>query len=356
MEDIAIFEKAFADKTAVEYRSRGYEVLREEPLEFFPGYRADLLVRKGGETKVIAVQTRSSLALKPEIRELAEALSSKPGWSFELLLVSEPERLDAPEGTRPFEELDIYHRIDEAEKVLAAGFNNAAFLLAWSACEAAVRILVNAAGVEIKRVTWPSHVLGHAAMQGILSENDDRFLSEMLAYRNALSHGFETVDFDAGRVRDLIVAAKKLRRATAVHPVREHMAFDVRADLLDALDVPARLDELRSMQDGWLYGGGKAPSHTGLDWLSDSFERNFPNDIPLPNIFVTPEGGILAEWSLGPAAVDFEVDLNSHRGSGLFFYSGHDADSQWEFSLNLDDSNDWIRLANQIREPLKSSI
>ena len=227
MEDIAMIEMAFADKTAAEYRSRGYEVFREEPLEFLPGFRADLLVRKDGETKVIIVQTRSSLALKPEIRELAEALSSEPGWSFELLLVSEPERLDAPEGARPFEEPDINHRINEAEKALAAGFNHASFLLAWSACEAAVRILVNAVGVEIKRVTWPSHVLGHAAMQGIISENDDSFLSEMLAYRNALSHGFEADDFDAGRVKDLIVAAKKLLRATA-KPVRQDMSWDAR--------------------------------------------------------------------------------------------------------------------------------
>ena len=354
MEDLAMNERAFADKTAAEYRSRGYEVLREEPLEFLPGFRADLLVRKDGETKVISVQTRSSLALKPEIQELAEALSNKPGWSFELLLVSEPERLDAPDGARPFQEPDIDRRIDEAEKAFAAGFDNASFLLAWSACEAAIRILVNAAGVEIKRVTWPSHVLGHAAIQGIISEHDDSFLSEMLAYRNALSHGFETVNFDAGRVSELIVAAKILRRA-AGNPVRQDLSWDARAGLLDPLDVPARLDELRSMTDGWMNGEGRAPSQAGLDWLSDSFERNFPRDVPLPYIFPTSDGGVLAEWSLGSAGVEFEFDLNRHRGHGQFFCDDHDPDSQWELSLNLDYANNWIRLANQIREPLKVS-
>ena len=101
MEDIAIIEKGFANKTAAEYRSRGYEVFQEEPLDFLPGFQADLLVRKDGETKVIAVQTRTSLVMKPGILELAEALSSKPDWSFELLLVGEPERLDAPAGARP---------------------------------------------------------------------------------------------------------------------------------------------------------------------------------------------------------------------------------------------------------------
>ena len=355
MEDIELIEKAFADKTAAEYRSRGYEVFREQPLDFLPGFRADLLVRRGDETKVIAVQTRTSLAVKPEIRQLADALSSKPNWSFELLLISEPERLDAPEGARPFAEPDIGRRIEEAESALAAGFNDAAFLLAWSASEAAVRILVNAAGVEIKRVTWPSHVLGHAATLGIISDEDDKFLSEMLAYRNALSHGFETHSLNKGRVEDLIVAAKKLRRAAA-SPAPVDTSLDARPHLLDPLDVPARLDELRGMRDGWLNGDGKAPNHAELDWLSTSFERNFPNDLPLPHIFLTPQGGIQAEWSLGSVGMDFEVDLDTHRGHGLFLYFGSDTDSPWELSLNLDDANDWLRLANQIREPLRASV
>ena len=53
MEDITIIEKQFAEKTAAEYRSRGYEVFRDAPLDFLPGFSADLLVRKDGESKVI---------------------------------------------------------------------------------------------------------------------------------------------------------------------------------------------------------------------------------------------------------------------------------------------------------------
>ena len=46
-------EYLLTQKTAEEYRSRGYEVLLEAPVDFLPGFRADLLVRKGGEVKVI---------------------------------------------------------------------------------------------------------------------------------------------------------------------------------------------------------------------------------------------------------------------------------------------------------------
>ena len=95
-------EYLLAKKTAEEYRSRGYEVVMEAPLEFFPGFIADLLVRKGDEVKVIEVRSRPSLAADPRIGELARRVESKPGWTFELVLVSEPEKLDSPTGARSF--------------------------------------------------------------------------------------------------------------------------------------------------------------------------------------------------------------------------------------------------------------
>ena len=354
MEDIAITESQIAERTAAEYRSKGYEVAREVPLDFMPGFYADLLVSKNGETRVIEVQTRTSLAARPALQELAEILRAKPGWTFELRLVGEPERLDAPDGARPFAVSDVDRRIDEAAKTLAAGFDKPAFLMAWSACEAAIRIMVNAVGIEIKRVTWPSHVLRHAVMQGVISHQDDAFLSDMLAYRNAISHGFEVDDFDAGRVKELIVAAKQLRRAAvAVKPPRGSAELDARYDLLDPLEVSARLDELRDTREGWP-DGDKIPDAAGLDWLSGGFVGHYPNDLPWPNTFPTPDGGIEADWSLGDASLLMEVDLNRHTGHALFFYDG--ADDQLELGLNLDNARDWTRLCQQIRQPLEAGV
>ena len=121
MEDIAIIQKQFIAKKAAEYRSRGYEVLQDTYLDFLPNVSADLVVRKNGETKVIQVTTRTSLAVTPEMADLAEAISAKPGWSFDLLVVGEPERLDAPDNAQPFTESDIGRRIDQAETVLGMG-------------------------------------------------------------------------------------------------------------------------------------------------------------------------------------------------------------------------------------------
>ncbi len=118
--------------------------------------------------------------------------------------------------------------------------------------------------------------------------------------------------------------------------------------LLDPLDVPARLDEFRAMQDGWLDGAGLAPSHSGLDWLAAGFQRHFPDNLPLPHLYPTPEGGIEAEWSLGAHSVIFEFHLDTHEGDWLRFAKEDDDDEDSQ-TLNLDDANDWQWFAGEIR-------
>ena len=122
LHDTLITEKRMADIKADQYRSEGYEVLREEVLDFLPSYRADLIVRKDGHSKVIEVMTKSSLNTTTNIDEIAQLVNDQPGWSFELLLVGEPERQSIPPQTFAFEEGETTRRIDDAESVLTSGY------------------------------------------------------------------------------------------------------------------------------------------------------------------------------------------------------------------------------------------
>ena len=197
-------------KTAEEYRSKGYEVLFEAPLDFLLGFSADLLVRKGDEVRVIEVKSRPSLAADPKISELARLIDSKPGWSFELVLVSEPEKLDSPEGARSFESGKILQRIEEAEKSLQAGSPEAAFLLAWSASEAVIREFLTAQGVSNTSITSPGYVLDQGVFHGVISRDDYDTLTRMGKYRNAIVHGFGTDDFSDELVTDLIETTRRI--------------------------------------------------------------------------------------------------------------------------------------------------
>jgi hypothetical protein len=117
---------------------------------------------------------------------------------------------------------------------------------------------------------------------------------------------------------------------------------------LDRLDIGGRLDELRGLQPGWLEGHGVPPSAAGLTWLSESFGANFPEDVPSPHLYPTPEGGIRAEWSLDPFELSLDIDLATHMGSWHALNILNQSEDV--LSFNLDDSNAWASLAIAIRK------
>ena len=203
-------EYLLAQKTAEEYRGKGYEVLMQAPLDFLPGFTADLLVRKGEEVKVIEVKARPALAANPKIIELARTIEAKPGWTFELLLVSEPEKRDSPESACSFSREEIVQKFGEAEKALQVGLPEAAFLLAWSAHEAAIRKVISEQGVRDHGVTGSGYVLDQAVSNGVISRDDYMTLKEMRKYRNAIVHGFSLSDFRAELVVELLKTARRI--------------------------------------------------------------------------------------------------------------------------------------------------
>ena len=215
MEDVTILETRLADVKAEEYRGKGYVVSRDESLDVLPGFRADLVARKGDEVKVIEVKCRSTLTANPHAGELARLVNSKPGWSFELILVGQPEALESPDGAKSFEGEYILQRIEQAERVLVSGFPGVAFLLAWSAFEALLREMIEEEGVSVKRITTSGYVLNRAVIHGVISRDDYQGLAGMMKYSNAIAHGFEVNGFGDELVADLIGTTKRLLGSTS---------------------------------------------------------------------------------------------------------------------------------------------
>lgn len=119
-------------------------------------------------------------------------------------------------------------------------------------------------------------------------------------------------------------------------------------NLLDALDIPARLDELRALRDGWLEGRGRAPMSVGLDWLSRAFDQHYPDDLPPPYLYPTEEGGVRAEWSLEPHDVSLEIDLRAQRGE--WHALNTDTDEETSQTRDLSDENGWKWIVEQVRQ------
>ena len=208
-------EILLTEKTEEEYRNKGYTVLREAPLEFMPDFVADLVARKDDVAIVIEVSTQAGLALNSRISELVETLRTKPGWSFELLLVGEPEKLDSPRLAQLLDEHEIQLRLDQALRVLESGLAEAAFVAAWSALEAATRALIAEEVGANSDITMSGHVLEEAVFLGVISRSDYEDLRDLMKYRNAIVHGFSPSDFGNHMVTELIGRVKSILAESA---------------------------------------------------------------------------------------------------------------------------------------------
>jgi hypothetical protein len=118
--------------------------------------------------------------------------------------------------------------------------------------------------------------------------------------------------------------------------------------ILDPLDIPARLEELKALRDGWLDGRGIAPPHSGLDWLASEIEARYSADLPLPYIYPVAEGGVRLEWSIGSQEVSLEIDLG--RRSGEWHALDLDTGAEESRTLNLDDEAAWNRMIDRLTE------
>jgi hypothetical protein len=86
------------------------------------------------------------------------------------------------------------------------------------------------------------------------------------------------------------------------------------ARILDPQDILVRVQQLKTLKDGWLDGSGLAPSMDGLDWLAAALNKHYPVDLALPFIYPTPEGGVQLEWPFSPQEPSLQIDLNRKTG------------------------------------------
>ena len=122
---------------------------------------------------------------------------------------------------------------------------------------------------------------------------------------------------------------------------------DVQTDTLTS-----RFHSLMELRDGWLDGKGKAPPHDFLRWLVGQFKNQYPVGLPRPYIYPTPDGGIQAEWSLGPCDVSLTIDSKTYEAA--WHALNLDTDHEDEHTIHLGESGEWQRLISNIVLLLRS--
>ncbi len=185
-------------------------------------------------------------------------------------------------------------------------------------------------GIQQEKKTFDLHVLNGPTVSGVIPEfHRKEILEAVTGYENG--------------VRVLLKGVGRFNRNSRL--VSLDSVEDI--NILDPLDVPARLADLKSLKDGWLDGKGLAPVIVGLDWFAKTFEANFPDDLPLPFVYPTAEGGIQLEWSLDGQELSLEVDLNLH--SGIWHSLNLQTQQDESKVITLEGEGDWKQLSMEIR-------
>jgi uncharacterized protein YutE (UPF0331/DUF86 family) len=174
---------------------RGWKFYIEPPLqvipEFLKGYRPDALGIGSDGGVVVEVKTRQHKAQKDSLAKIASLVEAQSGWEFRVFYVSPPVEVE-PAVSDPTA-IELSSGIAEVRKLLEAGHERAALVIAWSLLEAIARLVSPHEGRTKARPLSPVQAVQTLAEMGYLEEVDARRLRELANLRNAVVHGvFQT--------------------------------------------------------------------------------------------------------------------------------------------------------------------
>lgn len=207
-------------KLAGEYRGKGYEVSFEPSPEDLPdflrNYRPDMIVRRGDETVIVEVKSRSLLdsSSAQYLSYLAQVVEQHPGWKFELVMINPEETVYEIENSfkvgDSLQEQEIKSRLQVARNI-AVQYPESAILYSWSLVEATLRLVIEAEGLSLPRFS-PNYLIKKLVTEGVISKSEYQLLTNAFLVRNAIAHGFKTQQVTQDFVYELIKMAEQLLR------------------------------------------------------------------------------------------------------------------------------------------------
>lgn len=214
----------------------------------------------------------------------------------------------------------------------------------------------------------PNATFNHSIRKKILSYIDTEVIEQPLKLRctvhalnvdklkGTFKHNGEDYDFDFNENMNklLIKSLSEYRERHSKIIIYGVGLFDKSENLksihsvsditeIDKLDVPTRLFEFKKLKNGWIGPDeGVGFSEENLDWLAKIFDHNFPDDLPLPFTYPTPDGTIQFEWDIKGSQASFEVDLTTKTGLWHVLYDNHHDESR---TLDISSDQGWFDLS-----------
>jgi hypothetical protein len=190
-------------------KRRGYRVLVEPPSnslpEFLRPFRPDLVAESEDESLVIEMTSRDRHSDPVYWRELTNAVEEHPGWRLELVLAPPPngQRLPALSAA------EIKDRLRSSALLTGQGQTNAAFLLNWSALEAAMRHVCDREELDPPDYRTAT-LISRLYTEGEMDREDYDRLMELMRQRNAIVHGMSAPPVEPDTVAELDRLSREL--------------------------------------------------------------------------------------------------------------------------------------------------
>jgi hypothetical protein len=105
-------------------------------------------------------------------------------------------------------------------------------------------------------------------------------------------------------------------------------------EVQDQYELNSQFERILALEDGWFDGNGVAPEKDLVFFVVSKFLEHYPDALDIPLVVATPQGGLLFEWAVNSASVDFvfpEMDAQFHA----FAPTGEDIEQ--DFELNSDE-------------------
>jgi hypothetical protein len=189
------------------YERRGYSV-RLQPSgtdlpDFLRGAHPDLIAERDSQHILAEIKIPKRIRRVGYWQWLDDVIKSHPGWRLDVILPG-PDELVSSSHTEVTAD-GIIEYVGRLGALEAKGETNAAFLLAWTVFEAAMRIAINRDGLK-PQSTAPSALVTLALDEGYIDYDEYDRLMVALDERNRILHGisFEPVNEDI--VADLVKA------------------------------------------------------------------------------------------------------------------------------------------------------
>jgi len=202
-------------KIADKYRNQGYEVTFHPNIEdlpsFLKNYRPDLIVRRGEETVVVEVKSRSSLSSLPPhyLSDLAEVIEKHHSWRLDLVMDNSED--DNPYPSRSegsLQRQEIESRLAIAKQIVGQNLESS-ILYVWSLVEATLRLISEKEELSLKKID-PLSLVKQLTYEGIISRSEYQLLMNAISLRNAVAHGFKTNELTPNSVHELIEVTESL--------------------------------------------------------------------------------------------------------------------------------------------------